>query len=112
MSFTTITPQIPSYTAFGPSDTDDCLIDFSAKLAGATIATLVSVTVTPSGFAVNTPTIVPGTAGANSAVAFVGVAGTVSAPGITGVSYTVSASIVTSDGRDLTRSVNVPVQLR
>jgi len=112
MSFTTITPQIPSYTALGPADDDDFLIDFSAKLAGATITNLVSVTATPAGLTIIAPSIVAGSAGAASAVAYGATVGTPTAPGTVGITYTVSASIVTSDGRDLTRSAIVPVQNR
>ena len=114
MSFT-ITPAIPSYTALGPSDDDDFLIDFTAKLAGATIAALVGVTATPAGLTVIAPSVVAGPPPlslAASGVAFGATAGTPAAPGAVGVSYTVSASIVTSDGRDLTRSAIVPVQPR
>ena len=111
MSYTA-TPVIPTYSALGPSDDDDFLIDFSGKLAGATITTLVSVTATPSGLTLIAPSIVAGTAGAASAVAFGATVGTPSAPGTTGIYYTVSASVVTSDGRDLTRSAVIPVQPR
>ena len=105
-------PYIPSYAALGPSDDDDFLQDWSAKLDGATIATIANITTTPAGLTIAMPTVFAGAAGAASAVAFTASAGTPSAPGTVGVSYTVSASIVTSDGRDLTRSAIVPVQNR
>ena len=109
------TTTFPIYGPLGPSDTDDFEMDFTGKLAGATIASVAAVTAAPSGLSVGTPAIVTGPAPAsalNSAVAFTLSPGSLASPGRTGITYLVSVSVGTSDGRELTRSAQVTVTTR
>lgn len=105
---------VPTFRSpLGPEDTDDFQFDFSSKLAGATISQLVEIVVSPSsGLTISDSAIISGKAGSNSAIGFTASVGTPQSPGLYKANYTVSVSIVTSDGRDLTRSAIMLVNLR
>lgn len=79
--------------------------DFSNLIAvGDSIAAVVGVTADPEGLTIGTPTVVDGARGACAVQCALG-GGTVR------TNYIVTTEVTTANGRNLARSVTVPVQL-
>lgn len=98
--------QPPQMSPYDYRDEDNLLFDFTKKLDGATISSVIGVSGTPSGLNLRGTAVLP-----VSGVSQQGVAVTFSS-GQVNVIYEVTCAITTSDSRTLYRSLILPCQTR
>jgi hypothetical protein len=104
------TPAIPTLTAIAPGDANEPVTyDFTKKLAlitGDTLASVVSVTGTPTGLTIQGGNIVSGLGGAATAVVVL------LSNGVLGATYLITLLVTTAHGRTMEQSFYIPCVLK